>query len=497
MTNGTRLRYAVTLLVLLAFIPVSAFAQQTLGSIDGTVTDSSGAVISGVAVKARNVATNLEVTAQTKGNGSFQIEDLPIGTYDVTFSKDAFKKANYPQILVQGNLTATINVQLQTGEISTTVTVDATPLLNQTDASNGYTLGTQLIESVPLGTGSFTQLAILAPGVSADLLSGSGTDSGLGNQNITANGQRYESNSFSMNAISADNLFNGNSSSQVSDNRLTLNTGESFTLSGGLIFTATSVYDAVGEALPSPPTETIQEIHVNTSMYDASLGANSGAHIELTTKSGTNDYHGGAYEYHQTTGWDANPYFFNAAGIPRQPLHRNVFGGTFGGPVVRNKMFFFASYQGQRVADNLNGISNVAVPPDLTNDRSPQGLANMVNKDFIGPCGGAGEPACFNPNSISPVAQAIMCAPLPAPCAGKTPATGGFFIPSANNSSAFANGLGFEATLQGLTSRFTADQVNGNIDYDFSTKDRLAVKYYFQRDPTLNPFAESSLLGFP
>ena len=484
------------MLLVLALIPARARAQQTLGAINGTVTDQSGAVVQDVGVKIRNVGTNLAVNAKTKDDGSFSVVDLPIGTYEVTFSKEGFRKEVYSQILVQGNRTTSVNAKVSPGALSSTVTVNATPLLNETDVSNGYTLGTEVLENTPLGTGSFTQLAILAPGVSADLLSGSGTNSGLGNQDITANGQRYTSNSFSINSIASDNLFNGNSSSQVSANRLVFNTGESFQ-GGGLIFTATSVFDAVGEALPSPPPETIQELHVNTSMYDASQGANSGAHIELTTKSGTNDYHGGAYEYHQTTGWDANPYFFNQNGIARQPLHRNMFGGLVGGPVIHDKMFFFASYQGQRVADHLNGISNVPVPPDLTDDRSPQGLANLVNTDFIGPCGGAMQPACFNPNSIDPVAQAMLCAPLPAPCAGKSAPPGGFFIPSANNASAFANAAGYEATLQGSSSRFTADQVNGNVDYDFGTKDRLAVKYYYQRDPTTNPFAESSLVGFP
>src|SRR5580704_7930425 len=199
MTNNKHVRHAAILLVLLALIPISAFAQQTLGSIDGQVTDSSGAVISGVAVKARNVATNLEVTAQTNGNGSFQIADLPIGTYEVVFSKDAFEKANYPEILVQGDRTATINVQLRPGAVSTTVTVEATPMLNQTDTTTGYILGTQQIENLPLGTGSFTQLAILSPGVSADLLNTSGTNAGLGNQAIWANGQRDTSNSFTVN----------------------------------------------------------------------------------------------------------------------------------------------------------------------------------------------------------------------------------------------------------------------------------------------------------
>ncbi len=481
-------RFIFVLLFFCACLPFVTKAQQTLGSINGTVTDTSNAIVVKAAVQVKNLGTGLTVDATTQNDGSYNIANLPIGTYSVSISKQGFKTEVHSDILVRGNLTTTVNATLQPGEISSTVTVTGTPLMNQTDTTNGYTLGTEVIENTPLGTGSFTQLAILAPGVNADLLSGSGTNSGLGNQNISANGQRSTSNSFSMNAITANNLFNGNSSSQVSDNRLTFNTGESFQ-GGGLLFSATSVFDAIGEALPSPPPETIEELHVNTSMYDASQGANSGAHIELTTKSGTNDYHGGLYEYHQTTGWDANPFFFNAAGIERQPLHRNTFGGFVGGPIIHNKMFFFASYQGQRVRDHLNGVSNVAVPPGLTDDRSDAGLIAAANSfiDPTGMCGTTGHPACFS-GAIDPVTRKLLNAKA---------TNGQFFIPSANNLVAFSNGQGFEATQQGSASVFTADQLNGNIDYDFGTRDRLAAKYYYQHDPTTNPFGESALLGFP
>jgi Carboxypeptidase regulatory-like domain len=140
-----------------------AFAQQTLGSINGTVADSSGAVIQGAQVKARATATNLEVDATTKADGSFSIADLPIGTYEVKFVKDGFETDVRPQIIVQGNRTATINARLKPGSVASTVTVEATPLLNVTDTTTGYTLNELQITQTPLGTGSFTQLAILSP----------------------------------------------------------------------------------------------------------------------------------------------------------------------------------------------------------------------------------------------------------------------------------------------------------------------------------------------
>jgi len=164
MTNCKQLRYAALLLVLIALIPISAYGQQTLGSIDGTVTDTSGGVLQKVTVTIRNTASNLLVTAQTKDDGSFSVFDLPIGTYEVSFAKDGFKTEVHSEIFVVGNRTTTVEGKLQAGAINTQVTVTATPLLNQTDTTNGYTLGPEQIETLPLGTGSFTQLAILAPG---------------------------------------------------------------------------------------------------------------------------------------------------------------------------------------------------------------------------------------------------------------------------------------------------------------------------------------------
>ena len=460
-----------------------ALAQQTLGAINGTVSDSSGAVVSNVSIKARATATNLEVTATSKSDGNFNISDLPIGNYEVTFSKEGFQTQAYTQIIVQGNRTATLNARLKPGAVSSTVTVEATPLLNQTDTTTGYTLNELQINDIPLGTGSFTQLAILSPGVSADLLNTAGTNAGLGNQAIWANGQRDTSNNFTVNGIDATNIFNGKSTSQVTSSRVAVNIGENGNGNNpsGEIVTSTSVYGAIGEALPSPPPETIEEMHVNSAMYDASQGSNSGAQIGLTTKSGTNLFHGGAYEYHQQTGWNANEWFFNYNGLARPQMHRNVFGAFIGGPIKKDKLFFFGSYQGQRVSDQLLATSYVAVPPDLTNARDAASIAAAVNTDFG---------TTITASQITPQALALLQAKAPG---------GSYFIPSpASVASAYALQSQFADTIvQGPNSHFTADQVNGNIDYNFSAKDRLAAKYYYQRDPNSTPFAESELLGFP
>jgi hypothetical protein len=468
-------------MILCALLPMSARAQQTLGAINGTVTDASNAVVPQAQVQAKNLGTGLTVNATTQNDGSYDIVDLPIGTYSVTITKQGFKTEVHSNILVRGNLATTVNATLQTGEVSTTVTVTGTPLMNQTDTTNGYTLGTEVIQNTPLGTGSFTQLAILAPGVNADLLSGSGTNAGLGNQEIWANGQRDTSNSFSFNSVNANNLFNGKSSSSVGESRFVLNTNEQF-LQGGQIQTNTSVYDAIGQGLPTPPPETIEELHVNTSMYDASQGANSGAHIELTTKSGTNDYHGQLYEYHQTTGWNANPFFFNAQGIARQPLHRNTFGATIGGPIKKDKMFFFGSYQGIRVTDAFSGATSaVSVPFGLTdNNRDATSLAALASLD---------DGTTVTATQVDSAALAILKAKMP---------NGQFIVPSQNVTDPTQQSIcGCDAIVVGPPSTFNADMANANIDYQFSAKDRLAAKYYYQRNPSTSPFAVSQVLGFP
>jgi hypothetical protein len=473
----------------LTLLSVFCSAQQTLGSMNGTVTDSSGAVVQAASVKARAVATNLTVTAQTKHDGSFAFADLPIGTYEVTFAKEGFETSVYPQIIVQGSLTSTVNAKLNPGAVTTSVTVNATPLLNETDTTNGYTMGAQQIEEVPLGTGSFTQLAILAPGVNADFLSGSGSNEGLGNQGIVANGQRDTSNLFTFNGVNANNLFNGNSTSNISESRFTLNTGEIFGV-GGQVQTNSSVFDAIGQALPTPPVETIQEVHVSTSMYSASMGSASGAHVETTTKSGSNALHGQLYEYFQNNAFDAAPTFLTQnpffSGAP--PLHRNVFGVTLGGPIKKDKMFFFGSYQGQRISDALSGAFNgVPTLPGLTDsNRADQtALVNLVNTNDQ--CTTSG-PACITAGQLDPVALSLLQA--------KT-ADGTFIIPSENAPNPESGSQPFNSFIKGPPSQFNANQANANIDYNFSDKQRFAAKYYFQSDPTNIPFAVSQVDGFP
>jgi hypothetical protein len=472
---------AVLALMLVAHAP--ARGQQIFGALTGTVTDASGAAVGDVAVTARNTATNLSLTARTGSSGSYSISNVVTGTYEVTFTKEGFNAERHTEVLVNGDRTTTVDGSLAVGSVATKVDVVGTPLMNQTDTTTGYVVDQATIESTPLGTGSFTQLAIMSPGVHADFLEGAGANAGLGNQAIFADGNRDTSNSFSLNGISTNNLFSGNTTSGVGENRYVLNLGERFG-PGGEIQTDTSVFAAIGQALPTPPPEAIQEIAVNSAMYDATQGANSGAHISVLTKSGGNDLHGELYWKYQNSVFNAAPFFYNASPAITQKdpfLNRNQFGATLGGPIKKNKLFYFLSYQGIRIADASDALADANVPLSLTDDRSAQGIINFEKTTFG---------KTISASQISPQAAALLNLKLP---------NGQYLIPSAQITNvATVQQLGYDAILQGPNATSNVNQGIANIDYAISDKDRLTGRYYAQDNPTSTPFgAVGSLLGFP
>ena len=217
-------RCGLTFLAALIFA-LSGQAQQTLGSINGTVVDPSGAAVPAATITVTNSATNLTETTTTQRTGFFQIFNLPIGSYIVKIAHEGFDTSELTGIAVPEARTATINASLKIGKASESVEVTANPMLNASDATNGYTLDAAQIDATPLATGSFTQLATLSPGVNAELLSGLNSNAGLGNQPIWANGQRDTSNTFQVNGVDATNLFNGKSSSGMTSQRYNFNMG--------------------------------------------------------------------------------------------------------------------------------------------------------------------------------------------------------------------------------------------------------------------------------
>ncbi len=378
--------FALLLAAMIAITP-NVHAQQNLGGITGTVSDESGAVVTGATVTLVGDQTKLTRTQMTNTSGIYLFVDLPIGPYTLTVTQQGFESQNFPALLVQANRTATVNATLKVGNVAQSITVEETPLLNFVDTTNGYVMDKLEIDSVPLPTGSFTGLALLSPGVNAELSGGTGANAGLGNAPVWANGQRDTSNSFLLNGVDARSLFNGKSTSQVESARVVNNTGVSgaSSLSSIPVQSSASVYLAIGESIPSPAPETIQEVRVNTSMYDAQQGSTSGAHIDMSTASGTNNIHGTAY-LHRGTNWlNADPYFYNAdPNIPaseKNPgLHRYTAGGAVGLPIIKDKLFFYGSYQHTRASDDEIGISRAFVPPGLTNDRSANALAAVAEQ---------------------------------------------------------------------------------------------------------------------
>ena len=484
--SKVRVTVSVVFVLLLNLIGVQlAGAQQTLGGIVGIVTDASGSILPGVSVKAVEEGTQLTRTASSNSAGSYAFPNLPIGTYTLTFTRDGFSVARFPSILVQADRTVTLPAQLTVGSVSDAVTVEANPLMNAVDTTNGYVLDKAQIETAPLPTGSFTGLAILSPGVSAELPGGTGANSGLGNQPIWANGQRDTSNTFLLNGVDASNLFNGKSTSQVASARIVNNTGVGNSGAGGTEQSSASVYLAIGQALPTPAPETIEEVRVNSSMYDAQQGSTSGAHIDLSTSSGTNTRHGSGYLRRGTDWLNAAPFFFKQDGdIPANEkvpqLHRYDAGFTLGSPIIKDKLFGYIAYQHVHVSDQEIGISRLTVPPGLSDDRSAAALAALANKNF-----GLTGASAIQPSAVNPVALFLFNYKLP---------NGQYMIPS-STSNVPTQSITDNASIPG-TAYFSADQAVADLDWNASSKDTLAVKYYFQHDPLTAPYAYSNVPGF-
>jgi hypothetical protein len=491
----------LTILLVLSLFVQPALAQQTLGGITGEVTDASGALIPNVTVTLTAEQTSLTRTSKSSNTGSYLFVNLPIGSYTLTYTADGYEVQKTEHITVQADRTASVNASLKVGSKTETVIVQATPLMNSVDTTVGYVLDKNQIEEIPLSTGSFTGLAILSPGVNAELSGGTGSNSGLGNAPIWANGQRDTSNSFSLNGVDTSNLFNGKSTSQVPSARVINSTGvSSSTGAGGVIPSAASIYLSIGNAIPTPTPDTIEEVHVNASMYDASQGSTSGAHIELNTKSGSNVVHASGI-FRRGTDWlNAAPFFFNQdpdipanAKVPQ--LHRYEAGFTIGGPIIKNKLFGFASYKHVHASDQEVGDSFPQVPVGLTDDRSAGALAAVSNNSF---CNATLFPweitengcSTITAGNIDPLALILFNSPALPGEPGK------WLIPNDASNGAGPTPAHFTNAFIPGTGLFTADQAVVDLDWNATGKDTVALKYYYQHDPTISPYAYSSIPGF-
>jgi outer membrane receptor protein involved in Fe transport len=344
--NGKRVGFFFLALLLAA----SAVSAQTFrGSILGTVTDATGAVISGATVKVRNSGTGLERSTQTTTDGNYTLTELPIGTYTVTITQPGFETSVTSNVVVDVATERRVDVSLKTGQASSTVEVSG-EILAQVDTTTdtlGGTLTAQTIANIPVNGRDYTKLIYLNPGVagSPDQISDSPGSFGT----FSMNGSRGRSNNF---------LLDGTDMNDGYRNDPAINEAGVF-----------------GDPATILPIDAVAELRV-LSNYEAEYGRNSGAVVNIVTKSGTNQWHGSALEYYRSGALGARNYF-NIDSQPKNPFTNNQFGGSLGGPIVKDKAFFFVNYEGQRESGAQAGLSCV---PDagVVSAAQAQAAANGV-----------------------------------------------------------------------------------------------------------------------
>jgi len=320
----------------LALYATAAWGQATT-SLRGTVTDSSGSAIRDAQVTVLNASTNFTRITATTGEGSYVFLELLPGTYNVTVEAKGFKKYVQTAVPLRVELPATINVQMIVGAASEVVSVTAeAPAINTTDASVGQTMDNTAIENLPLPEENAVLLLSLQPGVAFNgeniLTDSYDTRAGM------VNGERSDQNNISLDGISNNNEF------------------------AGYAFTG---------ILPTTPFS-VEEFRVTTSNYGVSEGRSSGAQISLVTKGGTNKFHGALYEFNRNGVGEANDFFLKgsqvSSGLPNRPtqLVWNNYGGAIGGPIWKNRLFFFFNYEGHR--QNVGTSVERSIPSPMLRD---------------------------------------------------------------------------------------------------------------------------------
>ena len=375
----------------------------------------------------KNPTTSEEHAALTNAFGGYSLLQLPPAHYDLTIHATGFSSAATYGVVVDLAETTTVNFTLQVGHGAVDLTVrDASALVRSDSSEISTTLDSRTLTELPLPTRNFLQLLNTAPGVSAPLTNNSSI--GRNSPNISVDGSRVTQNNYQINGVDANDV---------------------------------SFHVFADVAVPAP--ESVSQVNVRTSLYDASSGG-AGGSVQLITRSGGNVIHGGAYEYFQNEALDANDPNLKAVSEARPRMRRNVIGAMLGGPIVRNKSFFFLSYQGSREVNGATDQSlykDVLIAPGLTGDRSASTLM-----------------ATFQVPRIDPISLGLLNFKLP---------NGQFLIPTPN-----AAGLVTGSAL----SRYDEDQFNTNLDDRIGTQDSLAAKFFFARAPLFSALAGSNF-GVP
>lgn len=412
-----------------------ALAQTITGTITGSVTDPSGSAVTTAKITALNTATNIARTVEVTGSGSYNALFLPTGVYTVTVEAPGFKKTVAGPLTLEVNQIARVDVQMEVGQVSDSVQVSATAAILQTEsATTGETITGNTVTNIPLKGRNFAAVTLLVPGAispNTGNFTSIGRNTGGGRPYV--NGNREQSNNF---------LLDGQEFNDSIDNLIGYN--------------------------PSP--DALEEVKVQTGNTGAEFGNANGAVVNMAIKSGTNQYHGNAFEFIQNNQLNANGFFNNRSSIPRNAFKRNIYGGTFGGPIKRNKLFFFVDYQGAK--DRNEGPTSATVAPlayrtgDLSALLRPVTGAPRVILDPLTP----GVPFNGNvipPNRIvNPVAKALFADPK--------------LYPISNNNGAGALGV-VNNYLSTSASGVNNDQGDAKIDYRVSDKDNVSGRFSIGR----------------
>src|SRR5712671_311257 len=341
-----RLTTAVLLATVLLGFSQPARGQAVNATLLGTVNDSSGAPVANVKLTITELNTGISRSSQTNDSGNYVVPDLPPGTYRVIAELSGFKRASRAGIDVIVNTTQRVDLVLQPGDVSDTITVEAeTPILQTERADTGRKIETILTENIPLGTNrNYQNLLNIVPGTTRAAFQHSQFFNASSSLQTEVNGQLRMGNNYQIEGID--------------DNERT-----------GLL------------QIIVPPLEAIQTVDVSTSNYDAELGRASGAVTNVILKSGTNSYHGAAYEFARNSYFNARNFFDKSVGH----LAYNYFGGNIGGPIKKNKLFFFADYL--RVADHEANTNQISIPSMALRSGDLSGVKTL--------------PACLPPAAVT------------------------------------------------------------------------------------------------
>jgi hypothetical protein len=385
------IRFSLALFLLVGLLAAiqPAWSQEVTATVVGTITDPSGAPVPNATVVAKDNDRGVEFSSKSNETGSYNISRLPVGNYTVRASAPGFQTAVYPPFTLVLNQHARVDVALKVGQVSETVEVTgAAPLLETENATVSTVVDSVSADRLPLATRNYVQLTLLSPGaVHPSVSSFNNGDNTASGARPYINGNREQANNF---------ILDGMDNNQVSDNLLGY----------------------------TPAPDAIQEFNLITNNASAEFGNFQGGIVSTTIKSGTNSFHGDLWEYFRNDKLNANSWENNFSGRKRVPLRWNMFGGTVGGPIVKNKLFFFFDYQGQRFNHPANTqFFNVFTARERTGDFSdiPNQLYNPCPTPTNAPCTAAtfvpGSRVPFPNNQIplsmiNPVAQALFSSPL-------------------------------------------------------------------------------------